>query len=329
MPRMKRAVRASSLGFTLLYAGLAGAEPSALQRSTAEALFQQGVELTQTQNYAEACPKFEASLEVDRAIGTMLRLADCYDRAGKSASAWGLFEQVAALAAGNSDETRLDIARERLSDLEQRLSLIQLVFPEALAGRALHVQLGAVVVPRAAAASPLPIDPGPAKLSVSEPGYATWRSTPVVPVGPSLIRVEVPVLEPTPIAPAAPSSAPPAPESSIPAWSYVLGAAGLAGMGVGGYLAYRAHATNEDSLPECRPGDVNACTPRGVQIRNDARALAHGSTISFAAGGVALLAAVSIAVWGRETSEKPATSSVRAQAFASTERVDFSLQGEF
>ena len=47
------------------------------QDAAAETLFREGKALGTDGKIAEACPKFEASLELDRSLGTLLNLADC------------------------------------------------------------------------------------------------------------------------------------------------------------------------------------------------------------------------------------------------------------
>jgi hypothetical protein len=66
----------------------------------------------------------------------------------------------------------------------------------------------------------------------------------------------------------------------------VTGALGIVGLGVGGFLAYRAYSQNQDSLVQCRADDPNACTSDGKSLRDDARSSATVSTIALAAGGV-------------------------------------------
>src|SRR3954451_13696444 len=86
-------------GWSLVSVALpARAEPSATERATAEALFEQGTELMGRNQLASACEKFEASEQLDAALGTMLRLADCQDRVGKTASAWAMFREAASVA---------------------------------------------------------------------------------------------------------------------------------------------------------------------------------------------------------------------------------------
>jgi hypothetical protein len=61
-------------------------------RAAAEALFNQGRDLMTAGKFTEACPKFEASQQLDPGLGTMLNLAECYEKTGRSSgggqSAW-------------------------------------------------------------------------------------------------------------------------------------------------------------------------------------------------------------------------------------------------
>src|SRR5258706_8273705 len=95
---------------------------SAGDKATSEALFGDGRRLMSQGNYAQACPKFEASLKLDPGVGAMLNLADCYEKNGQTASAWAEFREAgsAARAAGSKD--REDLARSRAAALEPKLS---------------------------------------------------------------------------------------------------------------------------------------------------------------------------------------------------------------
>jgi hypothetical protein len=65
----------------------------------------------------------------------------------------------------------------------------------------------------------------------------------------------------------------------------VTSAVGIIGIGIGGFLGYRAYSLNQDSLENCRSDDPNACTADGKALRDDAQSAAMGSTIALVAGG--------------------------------------------
>jgi uncharacterized protein HemY len=88
---MMRYVVASIIVVSLL-AGRAQAQ-SADSSALAEQLFNQARDLVKANKWAEACPKFEASLRYDPVLGTRLNLANCYEHVGKLASAWGLYRE--------------------------------------------------------------------------------------------------------------------------------------------------------------------------------------------------------------------------------------------
>src|SRR3954466_12003082 len=82
-----------SLASGLFCATKAEADPAA-----AEALFEEGVNLSERGAYAQACEKFEASEALAVAVGTLLRLGDCYEKTQRLASAWSRFREAASLA---------------------------------------------------------------------------------------------------------------------------------------------------------------------------------------------------------------------------------------
>lgn len=98
--------------------------------AAADQLFEQGRQLFDKGDYEAACPRFEASLKLDPALGTLLNLATCYDKAGKLASAWGHYREVVMLATKVGDTARIDIARERIKALEPRLPKLTIRLPK-------------------------------------------------------------------------------------------------------------------------------------------------------------------------------------------------------
>src|SRR5262245_58038027 len=155
------------LAVALLQAAVLRAEPSATERAAAESLFQEGTALMAEQKYAKACEKFEASQQLDAALGTMLRLADCYDRSGKTASAWSTFEDAASVARGRGEMDRLQIATERAQDLEKRLSKIRLQIDPGNDPSKMAIRLNGAAIPKASWDGAIPVDPGSQRLEVS------------------------------------------------------------------------------------------------------------------------------------------------------------------
>jgi hypothetical protein len=272
---------------------VAEAAPSAEQRTAAEALFQQGRELMTQKSFAAACEKFAASQELDPGLGTQLHLADCYDLAGKTASAWALFKEVATAARRAGEQDRKHIAEERAENLALRLSKLELHVAPNHVVPGLELVLNDVVIPRASWNTALPLDPGPVHIEARAPGKKPWHYHGAVDEGPASRSVEVPQLRDTPRSGGAPASSPPVapvklenPGSAQRAIGYFVSATGVVALAVGAAFGYRAYALNQQSKGQCRADDANACTSEGVTLRDDAQRMAAASTIVSIAGGV-------------------------------------------
>ncbi len=98
-----------------LAAAPAWAQDAAKEQS-AELLFQEGQQLIKDGKLAEACPKFEQSLRLDPAIGTLLSLAHCYDLSGRAASAWATYVEAEAMARSKKDPRQRG-AHDHVGDL--------------------------------------------------------------------------------------------------------------------------------------------------------------------------------------------------------------------
>src|SRR4051812_46143375 len=103
---------ALSLAFaTMMISTLSGAQVAG-DKATAEALFADGRKLMAAGNYAAACPKLAASQRLDPGVGTMLNLADCYERVGQTASAWAEFREAISAARAAGSKEREQLARD-------------------------------------------------------------------------------------------------------------------------------------------------------------------------------------------------------------------------
>lgn len=99
---------------------VAVSEASAADPVAAEALFQAGKQLVADRKYAEACPKYDASYKLDPTLGTLLNLADCYEKAGRIATSWSTWGAAMEQAQRDKD-SRFDYAKERREALTPRL----------------------------------------------------------------------------------------------------------------------------------------------------------------------------------------------------------------
>jgi len=279
----------------LCYVRPAAAEVTAGQRATAEALFQQAAQLMEQKKFSEACEQFAASQELDPGLGTTLYLADCYEQAGKTASAWALFQEAADGARRAQQADREQIATDRAQRLKGRLSKLELRVPAARRVPGLELRLNDAPVPSVSWNAPLPLDPGQTRVEARAPGKKPWSIQLNVADGPSNQVVEVAELAdaPKPLASETANAlseklAPRDPGSTQRTIGYVVGAVGVVGLAVGGYFGYRALTLNKDSKANCRADDPNACTPEGVAAREDAKTAGTLSTVSSIGGGALL-----------------------------------------
>lgn len=233
----------------------------------------------------EACPKLEASLRLDSGIGTMLFVAECWDRQGRTASAWAQFRE-AADAAKKAGDPREKVARQRAGDIEPKLSrlTITVVAPQ----RPLTIERDGRELPQPVWATALPVDPGEHVVTAVAPGYAKWSGTVRVAANGASANVEVPSLQALPAtspAPATRTTEQPQPVTVTRTWQRVLGA-GLAVVGVGGIavgtgFGLSAIAKNDRADEHC---PTIGCDEEGLRVGETADDHAFISTIAFAAG---------------------------------------------
>jgi tetratricopeptide (TPR) repeat protein len=88
-------------------------EPSTSDLQGAEEQFRKGRQLITTGNYRLACPRFEESMRLAPALGTLLNLAICEEQAGERDRACQLFHDAADWAEQLGQADRGQIARAR------------------------------------------------------------------------------------------------------------------------------------------------------------------------------------------------------------------------
>jgi serine/threonine-protein kinase len=289
------------------------AQTSPTDKAAAEQLFDDGKRLMIQGQYAQACGKLEQSQRVDPGIGTLLYLAECYEKSGRTASAWATFREAAsaARAAGQNDRARA--GQQRADKLEASLSKLTLnVAPENNDIPGLEIARGGSPISRALWNIPFPVDPGEHVIEARAPGRKAFSQTVRVGEGAATATLRVPPLEAdasaavpaeasAPSSPAAstdpPSSSSAAAAASVEAdatdgsnrrtLALVVGGVGLVGLGVGTFFGLRAMGKNSDAEEQCN--DDNVCEPGTEELTDQAKSAAMVSNIGFGLGAAALV----------------------------------------
>ncbi len=310
--RRNRWLGASCASVVILLGMAASAQPSASDKAAAEALFDDAQRLIQAGKIKEACVKYEQSQRIDPAIGTVLYLADCYERSGRLASAWATFREGASMARSAGQSDRAAAGDKRASALEPRLGRLVLQVDAATRGlEGLSVEHGGKQVNPALYGVSSPVDAGTLQVRVTAPGHESWSGVVEVKDG-SESRLAIPplrkVAEPAAVDPApAPAAVPaadtaptPAPAQPLPSGDsgvgdgqrmagVVLGGVGVVGVAVGSVFGITAINKNSDAEKLCPRGDV-CDDAEGVTLTDDAKSAALVSNIAFGVGGAALIA---------------------------------------
>lgn len=317
----------------LAFGGLAQAQspPPASDKVAAEALFEDGRRLVGEGKYAEACPKFSDSERLDPSPSTLLNLASCWEKAGRTATAWATYRE-AESAAQAAQRTDYKFAAQRHADaLAPKLARLTIDVQQPVPGMQLKrdgVTLGA---PEWGAA--IPVDRGPHVILASAPGYKEWAVRVDVSEDGAQIKTTVPPFEEAPaepqtkpsppaIGPPSPPPKSPAPGDTLPVRPSVQGTvglvvagAGIAGLGASGILALLANGKKNDSFADCDKANTNMCNLQGVSDRNNALALGDAATVVFAVGASALV--TGLVVW----LSAPAARTVRSARIVVAPRV--------
>ncbi|HEX4474717.1 MAG TPA: hypothetical protein VH142_06550 [Polyangiaceae bacterium] len=313
--------------------------PSDLDR--ARDIFKEGRELAQANRYEEACEKFQASLALDRGIGTLFNLADCQEHLGKNASAFSIFRAVADRAEEAKQTDRAELARGRAAALESKLDYLVVDVDLTSAPSGLAVSADGEALAKEKWGQRVPIDPGKHAIVTSAPGKKTWTKNIDVPEAGATSVVTIPDLaaaEPT-AEPAPASRAPPAgatPAEDVPAprghdntvQLFLLGGVGAGVIAAGaGFAAYSW--SNNDAKHVC-PTSVN-CTAsdvsRHAQFASDART---ARAIGFVGVGVSVasLATAGI-IWLVRHDHHESPAAFRAGPVVGNGNVGAELEGSF
>lgn len=307
----------------LVAAGVASSPVFAQDTAAAEVLFLEAKDLMAKGQIAEACPKLEASYKLDKTVGTLMNVADCHEKIGKIATAWGEWGTAFDWLKRDGDK-RTSFAEQRRNALTPRLPKLQINVAGAVSS--LDVYRGSTKVEPAAYNIALPVDPGAHVITVrrgdqvlkeerveaSEGASVTTsldleaieKSAPPPPPGP--------LAQPTGTAP--PPSAPP-PTGQRTA-GFVVGGVGVGVLALGGVLGLVAlssmSAANEPDA--C----INIyCTPQGIESVDRAKIFAEaGQWVGL--GGIVMIGigATLILTSPSSAASPPATGASSSKLFA-------------
>ncbi len=281
-----------------LCSATASAQQGASRQASAQAVFEDAKKLMAKHDYAAACPKFADSQQLDPAPGTQFNLADCYENAGQTASAWATFKSAAASYKAHNRPEWESKARERAAALEPRLSKLTIVVGATGAIAGLEVIRDGAPVVASERGNPIPLDPGTHTIEVSAPGKTKWtKSLTVAPDGeqqtvtlPALENAPAAAREPPPREPERTSTSATSPQpSGQKTIGLVVVGVGVVGIVIGSITGLMAISKNKTSTDAC-PSDGACGNPDAVDANRSASTLGTVSTIGFIAGGTALVA---------------------------------------
>ena len=264
-------------------------------RAAAQKMFDDAKALMESRKFAEACALLEESQKLDPGMAAQFRLGECYEKAGRLASAWSTFVEVASAARATAMADRERVARERAEALKPKLSYITINVPEAVATTpGLAIKRDGITIGRPQWGAGVPVDPGTHAIEASAPDKKPWASQVKVHPAPGTTTVTVPVLMSV-------AAAPPATPGRLtepPAWStqrtvgLVVGGVGVVGAVVGTIFGVRSFGKSSDSEAHCTTGMPDLCDDMGLELRSDATEAANVSTVAFVLGGAAVVAGV-------------------------------------
>jgi hypothetical protein len=291
------------------------------QTAEAEKLFRDGKQLMKDGKLAEACAAFEGSEHIEHNLASLLSLADCREKNGQYASAWGLFLQVESQTRTDAKNAAFNgTAKTRAAELEPRLSYLTINVPDESRIEGLALTRDGVAVDPAEWNRSVPIDGGTHVIAGKAPGHEEWSTKIAITAEKDKKSVEVPKFKDLPklahpelgtaqqpLPPAAPAeSSMFTPHRKI-AVGLVVGGAVVAGVALG--FAFDANNLRNNAVATCPPQSCSVANAQTAQEQNDhARDRATVANIGFGVAGAAAIAGV--VVWLLNSPDEPTSTGV-------------------
>jgi hypothetical protein len=293
-----------------------------------EWLFREGRALMKKGDFVAACPKLAESLRFDPAVGTLMNLAECEERLGRTASAWQRWEAAADQLPAADRRRATALARARA--LEALLPRLIVTVAES-APKDLVVTRDGIALGAASLGVALPVDPGRHLITASASGHAArtfevtiengqQQSVTVEAGAAALQPPPMPSVSPLPVAAApAPGSegalrattVPGARRSSGRLLGLGLVIAGGATLAVGGYFGLQAMAARREAASACVAfGDTNRCWSSAAEPLDRDRRASLAADIAFGVGAATTAAGLYLVLRRRPSAEPTATAQV-------------------
>ncbi len=317
---------------------LVSAPVAAGDTATAEAMFRQGRQLMDQGKYAEAIESFNDSDKAEPSVGAKLNLGDCYERLGKTATAWAKYGEAKVLAQRLGQPDREKLATTAETRLLAKLSYltINVATPRP---DGLKVVSNDAVVGSGRFGVAVPVDPGQYRIEATAPNHQAYHTVVVVGAERDRQVVNVPaliLLPPEQRQPTGGDQPTDGRRSAHLTAAWITGGVGLAGLIVGAALGGAAASKWSDAQDKCAPietGDWENCTTDdGPSLRDDAKLMADISTAGFIIGGAGIVTAITLwltAPSGPEEQPDRAGWSVKFAPVVSDQAAGMWVVGEF
>ena len=283
----------------------------------AKTLFEQGQKQMEEKNFDAACQSFKASNEAVARVGTLLNLADCYEKAGKLASAWGAYYSAISLGKQQNKPEYEDFAQKNQDRLAPLLSKMTIVVPSEVKVDGMKVTRDGHLVEQAELGVAVAVDPGKHVIEATAPRKLAFHKEVTVDDAHKQVEVKIEKLAEAPMAwartnqPQIVEKVVEVPSAITPVriGGIVLGSLGVASVIVGSVLGFVANDKYQNALKNDCGGNPNACSPVGVTNGGTAHDLANVATGLFVGGLVAVAGGVTLFIVGAPS--RPETQSAR------------------
>lgn len=306
------------------------AAASQTQEAVAQARFNKGRELFIANQYAPALVEFRAASELYESPNTRLYIGRCERELGHVAAAYVEFQRAASEAADRAASdpryaSTRDVAKQEEAAVEKKLAHVTVLAPAGLPDGVVITVNGSPLGPAGVGVA-APIDPGAIEVVAKANGYLTSKKNATAAAGESIeVKVQLdkdPAAHTTStntttigvrgVPETTPENPPIIIETRTPSHGlrnagFVVGAVGIAGMGVFAAFAALAQTRFDQLKQEC--GDV-PCDPSLSKKIDEGQTFQNIANIAVVAGGVAILTGAIMIIAGVSTSRPTTTASI-------------------